>query len=66
MAATTVVGDGLVIDGDIGEATASDEPETLCEELARACITQLRQGHPKAALDAARELARTIVLENQL
>lgn len=57
---------GLTIEGDVGEATGADEAPTIYEELATACLRQLRQGHPKAALAAARELAREIVLANDL
>ncbi len=57
---------GLEIEGDIGEATGADEVPTIYEEHATACLRAIRQGHAVAALAAARELCREIILVNNL
>jgi len=65
MATTEIVGGGIVIDGDIAEAT-TEGTETVYEELARKCATRMRQGFPKAALAYAVELTNLIALDNDL
>jgi len=66
MAQTQIVGNGLVIEGDIGEATNEGHPETVHEELARKAIQRLNQGFPKAALAYLVELTNMVAQENDL
>ncbi len=69
MAGTLIVEDGgagLVIEGDIGEATSDDTPETVAEQLARVCLRRLAMGYPAAALAHAVELVNLIARENDL
>lgn len=61
--ATTEIS-GFTIDasatGPDHEPEADDDPGTAEEQLARAVITKLRQGFPKAAMAAAVDLVESI------
>lgn len=66
MAQTSISG-GFVIEGDVDEATASDDkPQSVYEELLLMAMSNLRRGNPKAALSQVAECTNLIAQNHNL